>query len=87
MEIEEALEQARTWLRSQSWWSETEDAIISVARDKGSWVVNHASREYVLTGDELAMRIGGFGPVVVWDDGRILPPNPSANYRRHPNRW
>ncbi len=38
--------------------------------------MNHASREYVLTGDELAMRIGGFGPVVVWDDGRILPVEP-----------
>jgi len=76
VEIEEALELAHSWLRSQSWWSDDEHAISSVTRADGTWVVLHTSREFVETGNELATWIGGYGPVGVTDDGGIIPAEP-----------
>jgi hypothetical protein len=70
VEIEEALERAHDWLRNQSWWSDERDAIISVQRADGSWVVGHTIRELVATGE---YPIGGYGPVVITDDGGIIP--------------
>ncbi len=71
MEIEEALELAHTWLKSQSWWSDENDAITSVTRTDGTWVVGHTSRRWLQTGDELDIPIGAYGPVVIADDGQI----------------
>jgi hypothetical protein len=65
-------------LRSQRWWSDDEDAISSVIRADGAWVVHHTTREFIETGDELATQIGGHGPVTVTDDGRISPAEPDC---------
>ena len=35
-------------------------------------------REYVESGDEMAIRIGGYGSVGVRDDGRIIPAEPDC---------
>jgi hypothetical protein len=70
VEIEEALERAHRWLRNQSWWSDEEDAIICVWRTDGAWVIGHTRRDLAETGEYL---IGGYGPVVITDDGGIIP--------------
>jgi len=72
LEIAGALDLAQAWLRSESWWSDEEDAILSVTRDDGTWIVHHAMREYVEFGDEMAIRIGGYRQVGIRDDGRII---------------
>ena len=71
MEIEEALEEAHAWLRSQSWCSNDQDAIVSITRTDGTWVVEHTSRRWLQTGDTLDQPIGGYGPIVVANDDRI----------------
>jgi hypothetical protein len=78
MEIEEALRLARRWLKDQPWWSDAQDAIVSVERDEGTWVVGHTSRRYADTWDDLDCPIGGYGPVVVTDDGRVIPAEPDC---------
>jgi hypothetical protein len=71
VEIEEALERAHTWLRSQSWWSDDRDAIVSISRTDRSWRVGHTSRRWLETGNDLDVPIGGFGPLVITDEGHI----------------
>ena len=78
VEIEDGLSLAHDWLRSQPWWSDDADAICSVERIDRTWVVHHSARKWVETGDPGAVMIGGYGPVVVTDDGQIIPAEPGC---------